>query len=298
MQSAESPNAQHGAKTARDGDKVAVTDATVIRFEHVSRSFRAGRKSVTAVPALVDVDLSIEAHTFTSIVGPSGCGKTTLLRMCAGTEVATSGQTICHGRMVEEINSEVGFITQESNLFPWMTLWENVEFPLKVKGVAADERKYRVQNHIELVGLTGFEHYYPSQLSGGMQKRASIIRTIVYEPDVVLMDEPFGALDAQTKMVLQDELLRIWSTKRQTILFVTHDLTEAVALSDQVVVISKGPGRLKGVFPIDLDRPRDVFQIHSQPRFAENYQRVWDCFRSEIDVVEPSEGGLAEVTRR
>lgn len=273
------------------------TSEAVIRYEGVSVSFAAQRKQrkQAEVQALVEVDLNIRAHTFTSIVGPSGCGKTTLLSLCAGTQPPSAGRTIFHGSAVEGINTRVGFITQDSNLFPWMTLWENVEFPLKVRGIGAAERKERIEEVIELVGLRGFESHYPSQLSGGMQKRASIIRTLVYEPDVVLMDEPFGALDAQTKMVLQHELLRMWSTKKQTILFVTHDLTEAVALSDQVVVISKRPGRLKGVFPVDLSRPRDVFQIHTQPGFAESYERIWSCFRSEIETFEPLQGSPGSI---
>lgn len=257
----------------------------VIDFQNVARTFRAGNKEV---PALTDVDLAIAPHSFTSIVGPSGCGKTTLLRMCAGLEFATSGRTLCHGRVVDAINTEVGFVTQDSNLFPWMTLRQNVEFPLKVRGVSQSERRARVQDDINMVGLTGFEDHYPHQLSGGMQKRASLIRTIIYEPDIVLMDEPFSALDAQTKMVLQDELLRVWGMRQQTIVFVTHDLTEAVALSDQVVVLSQRPGRIKGVFPIDLGRPRDVFQIHSQSGFAENYQRVWECFRTDLPELNES----------
>lgn len=250
-----------------------------IRFENINMTFRAKRKEVAA---LQDVSLEVGQHTFTSIVGPSGCGKSTLLSLCAGLKSPSSGRTYCDGRAVEAVNTDIGFVTQDSNLFPWMTLRENVEFPLRVRGVPGRDRRTRAQSQIDLVGLTGFEEHYPHQLSGGMQKRASIIRTLVYEPDVILMDEPFGALDAQTKMVLQDELLRMWSTRKQTILFVTHDLTEAVALSDQVVVMSARPGRIKGVFDVPLERPRDVFRIHGQQGFAENYQQVWDCFRSEL----------------
>jgi NitT/TauT family transport system ATP-binding protein len=250
-----------------------------IRFENINMTFRAKRKEVAA---LRDISLEVGMHTFTSIVGPSGCGKSTLLSLCAGLKFPSSGRTYCDGQAVEAVNTDIGFVTQDSNLFPWMTLRENVEFPLRVRGVPARDRRARAQSQIDLVGLSGFEEHYPHQLSGGMQKRASIIRTLVYEPDVILMDEPFGALDAQTKLVLQDELLRMWTTRKQTILFVTHDLTEAVALSDQVVVMSGRPGRIKGVFDVDLQRPRDVFQIHGQAGFADNYQQVWDCFRSEL----------------
>src|ERR1700728_1119019 len=206
-----------------------------IRFENINMTFRAQRKEVAA---LRDISLEVGRHTFTSIVGPSGCGKSTLLSLCAGLKFPSSGRTYCDGRAVEAVNTDIGFVTQDSNLFPWMTLRENVEFPLRVRGRSAPDRRARAQSQIDMVGLSGFEDHYPHQVSGGMQKRASIIRPLVYEPDVILMDEPFGALDAQTKMVLQDELLRMWSARKQTILFVTHDLTEAVALSDQVVVMS------------------------------------------------------------
>lgn len=265
----------------------------VIRFDNVGITFRTAGKAVTAVD---DVSFGVEEGEFTSIVGPSGCGKTTLLRFCAGLAVPTSGRTFCHGKPVDGINTEVGFVTQDSNLFPWMTLYQNVEFALQIRNVPARERSERVNSHIAMVGLTGFEKHYPHQLSGGMQKRASIIRTMVYEPDVILMDEPFGPLDAQTRMILQDDLLRVWDMKKQTILFVTHDLAEAVALSDNVVVMSARPGRVKGIFPVTIDRPRDVFQIHSANGFAENYDWIWSCFRDEVDPHARSTAGQVTAT--
>ena len=186
------------------------------------------------------------------------------------------------GEPVAGINTAVGYVTQDSNLYPWMTLRQNVEFPLEIRGVPARERRERADEYIAMVGLEGFEGHYPYQLSGGMQKRGSIIRTMIYDPSVILMDEPFGPLDAQTRMVLQAELLRISRLKQQTILFITHDLTEAIALSDVVVVMSARPGRIKQVFDIPLAHPRDVFQIHAHPGFAEIYAEIWDCFRSEV----------------
>jgi NitT/TauT family transport system ATP-binding protein len=251
----------------------------VIRYEGVSKRFVSRGALVTAVE---DVSLSIRQHEFTSVVGPSGCGKTTLLRLAAGLEIATEGSTLYRGRPVTAVNTDVGYVTQDSNLYPWMTLRENVEFALEVRGLPAAERRERVAAFIELVGLTGFENHYPYQLSGGMQKRGSIIRTMIYDPSVILMDEPFGPLDAQTRMVLQSELLRIAAIRRQTILFITHDLTEAIALSDTVVVMSARPGRVKQVFRIPLSRPRDVFRIHEQDGFAETYGQIWECFRSEV----------------
>lgn len=257
----------------------------VIEYRNVTKRFSASGKVTTA---LDDVSLKIEHNAFTSVVGPSGCGKTTLLRLCAGLESSTEGQTLYQGDAVDGINTKAGFVTQESNLYPWMTLRENVEFPLTIRKMGSKERRDRAQAYIDMVGLHGFEDHYPHQLSGGMQKRGSIIRTMVYDPEVILMDEPFGPLDAQTRMVLQADLLRVWSHRKQTILFITHDLTEAVALSDNVVVMASHPGRIKDVFEIRLERPRDVFRIHSQPGFSETYDRLWDAFRKEL--VEEGEG--------
>ncbi len=253
--------------------------AAVIEYDHIwKRFFSQGREVV----ALQDVSLRVRRGEFTSVVGPSGCGKTTLLRLCAGFERTSEGRTCYEGEPVRDVNTRVGYITQDSNLYPWMTLRQNVEFPLELRGLGPRERRERADFYVDLVGLRGFEDHFPYQLSGGMQKRGSIIRTMIYDPEVVLMDEPFGALDAQTRMVLQHELLRIWSLRQQTILFITHDLTEAIALSDRVVVMSARPGTVKRAFPIPLSRPRDVFQIHTQPGFAETYAEIWESFRSEV----------------
>jgi len=251
----------------------------VIEYEHITKRFWSGRSEITA---LDDVSLRIGENEFTSIVGPSGCGKTTLLRLGAGLEEVSEGRTLFRGQVVDGINTKVGYITQDSNLYPWMTLRQNVEFPLEVQGVPRGERRSRAEEFIRMVGLEGFENHWPYQLSGGMQKRGSIIRTMVYGPSVVLMDEPFGPLDAQTRMVLQNDLLRIWEEKRQTILFITHDLTEAIALSDKVVVMSARPGTIKAVYDIPISRPRDVFQIHDQAGFTEVYGEIWKTFRSEV----------------
>ncbi len=251
----------------------------VIRYDHIWKRFWSQGREVVA---LKDVSFGVRRGEFTSVVGPSGCGKTTLLRLCAGFEPTSQGRTLYHGDSVTEINTRVGYITQDSNLYPWMTLRQNVEFPLELRGIGERERHERADFYIQLVGLRGFEDNFPHQLSGGMQKRASIIRTMIYDPEVVLMDEPFGALDAQTRMVLQHELLRIWSLRQQTILFITHDMSEAIALSDTVVVMSARPGTVKQIFPIHLSRPREVFQIHSQAGFAEAYAAIWESFRTEI----------------
>jgi NitT/TauT family transport system ATP-binding protein len=251
----------------------------VLQFERIGKTFLS---KGSPVRALMDVNLSIAGNEFTTIIGPSGCGKSTLLRLAAGLSYATAGRTSCYGNTVSTINQQVGFISQENDLYPWMTLVENVEFPLTVRKVPSAERRERARAMIDLVGLSGFEDRYPYELSGGMQKRASIIRTIVYEPKIVLMDEPFGPLDAQTRLVLQHELLKIWSARQMTIVFVTHDLVEAIALSDRIVVMTKRPGRIKAIVPVELARPRNVFEIHEQQGFAETHQALWRLMQSEI----------------
>ncbi len=256
--------------------------APVIEFQGVGVKFRAPGGSLTE--ALRDISLEIRPNEFVCVVGPSGCGKTTLLRLCAGLIRTTSGQMLYKGRPVTGINTDAGFVTQESNLYPWRTLRQNVEFPLENLGVPRAEREREVDRLLALMGLTGFEHHYPYQLSGGMQKRGAIARTMVYDPDVILMDEPFGPLDAQTRMLLQHELLRLWSQKRKTIVFITHDIVEAIALSDRVVLMTRRPGMIKHVFDIALPRPRNVFEIHAEPGFAEEYARIWEHFKVEMKV--------------
>jgi NitT/TauT family transport system ATP-binding protein len=191
---------------------------------------------------------------------------------------------IYKGRPVAGINTDAGFVTQESNLYPWRTLVENVEFPLETRGMPREERRRQAQRLIDLMGLTGFEDHFPYQLSGGMQKRGAIARTMVYDPDVILMDEPFGPLDAQTRMILQHELLKLWSQRKKTIIFITHDLVEAIALADRVVLMTRRPGMVKQVFTVELARPRNVFEIHGQPGFAQLYSRIWDHFKLEMKV--------------
>jgi NitT/TauT family transport system ATP-binding protein len=186
------------------------------------------------------------------------------------------------GKPITGLNTEVGFITQDSNLFPWLTAVENVEFPLTLQGVARSQRRERAREWLRLVGLSGFESNYPRELSGGMQKRVSIARTLIYEPEVVLMDEPFGALDAQTRMMLHHELLQIWARQRNTIIFITHDLVEAITLSDHIVVMTRRPGRLHAEYEVPLRRPRNVFQIFLEPHFDDFYGTLWDHFKTEL----------------
>lgn len=254
----------------------------VIEVDRVSKVFETSRQG--KVVAIEDVTIDVSYGEFVTVVGPSGCGKSTLLKMIAGLTPLSSGKILYQGEEVCGLNTKVGYVPQESKLFPWLTLEENVAFGLDTRQFSKAEREHRIRHFVRLAGLEGFEKHYPSQLSGGMSKRASIIRALVYEPAVILMDEPFGPLDAQTRMILQDELLKIWEQKRQTIVFVTHDLVEAVALADRVAVITHRPGRVKDLIKVPMDRPRNIFEIHRQKGFDEAHARLWNIFRHELKI--------------
>ena len=254
----------------------------VIRVENVSKVFHT--PSQANLGALTDIDLNVRPGEFVTVVGPSGCGKSTLLKLIAGFSPPSAGRIIFQGEQVRGLNTEVGYVPQESKLFPWLTVEENVGFGLDSKRFSRADRERQVSQFINLAGLAGFEKYYPAQLSGGMSKRASIVRALAYEPPVILMDEPFGPLDAQTRMVLQDELLKIWEHKHQTIVFVTHDLVEAVALADHVVVMTHRPGKIKDIIKVSMARPRNIFEIHRQEGFDEAYGRLWNIFRHELNI--------------
>jgi ABC-type nitrate/sulfonate/bicarbonate transport system ATPase subunit len=256
-------------------------ERSMIRFSDVQLIFAGHERDVLA---LGGVSFDVPPEKITTVVGPSGCGKTTLLRLAAGLIRASSGTVFYDGAPVDGLNTRVGYVTQDNNLFPWLTAVGNVEFPLAIRGIAARERREKALHWLHMVGLEGFENHYPSQLSGGMQKRVSIVRTLVYEPSVVLLDEPFGALDAQTRMGLHHELLQLWREKKRTMLFITHDLVEAITLSDQIVVMTRRPGRVKEVYEVPLSRPRNVFEIYLQPGFDAAYAALWKHFKSEINV--------------
>ena len=262
----------------------AVEDSIVppaIRFDDVRVAFAGTDQDILALDR---VTFDVPPGKITSVVGPSGCGKTTLLRLASGLTALSGGTVLHNGAPVNGLNTAVGYVTQDSNLFPWLTALGNVEFPLAVRGIAGAERRENALHWLRLVGLEGFENHYPSQLSGGMQKRVSIVRTLIYEPSIVLLDEPFGALDAQTRMGLHHELLELWREKQSTMLFITHDLVEAITLSDQIVVMTRRPGRVKEIYQVPLVRPRNVFEIYLEPGFDEAYAALWKHFKSEINV--------------
>jgi NitT/TauT family transport system ATP-binding protein len=254
-----------------------------LRFADVSIAFKVERDGVAGRHVAVrDISFDVPARGFVAVVGPSGCGKSTLLNVSSGLLAPTAGSVEVFGVPVTGVDKGVGYITQDANLLPWMTVLDNVALPLKLAGVGRREREERAHDWIGRVGLGGFDQFYPMQLSGGMQKRCSIARTLVYGPEVILMDEPFGPLDAMTRIVLQQELLGLWERDRKAILFVTHDLAEAIALADTVIVMTQGPGRVKATIPVPLPRPRDVGAIHATPGFAELFGELWELFRPEI----------------
>ena len=233
--------------------------------------------------ALRDVDLTVRRGEFLCFIGPSGCGKSTVLNMFAGLVTPSEGEIRHDGRVVTDVNTRVGYVTQDDNLLPWRTTLANVELALECKGVAPTERRERALDYLARVGLEGHDDLYPHELSGGMRKRVSIVRTLVDDSvDVILMDEPFGPLDAQTRLILQDELLRLWQGTGRTIVFITHDLVEAIALSDRIAIFTSVPGTIKGVRDVNLARPRDVFRIHDAPGFNEIYDGIWNDLRDEI----------------
>ncbi len=232
-----------------------------------------------ATRALERVSLSVNDGEFVSIVGPSGCGKSTMLNVIAGLLAPAEGSTHVAGIDGQGAGSRIGYMFQKDTLLPWATALENVCLPMDVKG-SRDGHKARAL--MQLVDLTGFEAHYPNQLSGGMRKRVQLARLLAQDPDVLLMDEPFGALDAQTRLIIQEEFLKIWERQRKTVLFVTHDLQEAIALSDRVVLISARPGRIKATYQVDLPRPRQIESVLAHPRFMALFQEIWASLKQEV----------------
>jgi NitT/TauT family transport system ATP-binding protein len=234
------------------------------------------------IAAIRDVSLSVRDGRFVSIVGPSGCGKTTLLNIVAGFIPATSGSVRIDGKAVSGPGPDRGVVFQSYALFDWLTVRENVEFGPRMAGIKAKERSDRANKFLGMVGLRKFANRYPYELSGGMKQRVAIARALANSPEILLMDEPFASLDAQTRELMQEELLQIWETTRKTILFITHSVDEAIYLSTEVAVMSYRPGRLKEIFPVSLPYPRSEYSIRTDPRFLELKVAIHDLVREEI----------------
>ncbi|MFN2459508.1 MAG: ABC transporter ATP-binding protein [Candidatus Velthaea sp.] len=241
-----------------------------ITVEHLSKRHASGTL------ALDDVNLEVEHGEFLAVVGPSGCGKTTLLRIMAGLDTATEGRIVSEAAPSSRHQLASALVFQEASLFPWMNVAENVAFAFDSLGVSRPDVQRRVAQELELVGLTAFAHAYPHQLSGGMKQRAAVARAFAVDPPALYMDEPFGALDEQTRVGLANELMALWERTRKTVVFVTHGIEEAVALADRVVVLTRCPGTVRAVIPIDFSRPRDAVRLRGDPRFGEYVVRIWD----------------------
>lgn len=247
-------------------------------IDSLTKVFGDGEKSVTA---LEDVSLEVSEGEFCVVVGPSGCGKSTLLNVVAGLEQQSSGSASLSGTPITGPGADRGMVFQTYTLFPWLTVRKNVEFGLRIKGVSVAERADIAQKYLELVGLAEFENALPKELSGGMKQRTAIARVLANSPDMLLMDEPFGALDAQTRLQLQDLLLNVWRKEQTTVLFITHDIDEAILLADTIHIMSRRPGRIIKSITVDIDRPRD-HRVTVSPQFAAIKSEIMDLLWAEL----------------
>jgi NitT/TauT family transport system ATP-binding protein len=268
----------------------AAVRASTLVVEGVTKRFATDQGVFTAIE---DVSFAVGKGEFVSLIGPSGCGKSTLFNIIGGLLGSYEGRVLVDGAAIVGSHREIGMVFQEESTFPWRTTLDNIAFPLEVAGVRKGEREARARDLIKLVGLDGFEARYPAELSGGMRQRTALARTLAFEPKILLMDEPFAALDEQTRLLLGDKLLQIQQALHQTTLLITHNIAEAVQLSDRVVVMSFRPGRVKRIFEIDLPRPRDSVIVGSAA-FGQYVARIWSDLREEASKgLSDSEASLA-----
>ncbi len=255
--------------------------APALSLQGVSCTFVDRHDPGQRYTAVRDVTLTVGAGEFVSVVGPTGCGKSTLLNVAAGLLAPSSGTVEVFGQPLAGINARAGYMFQAESLMPWRTALANVMAGLEFRGLP--DARERASEWLKRVGLAAFGDRYPHQLSGGMRKRTSLAQTLALDPDIILMDEPFSALDIQTRQLMENEVLALWAAKKKAVLFITHDLDEAIAMSDRVVVLSAGPAsRPIGEFKVDLERPRDVAEVRATPRFVELHQAIWGVLRDEV----------------
>jgi len=252
----------------------------MIELQGIGKTFGAGANRTKAVD---DVNLTIAPRSIVALIGPSGCGKSTLLNMIAGLYRPTVGKVMYDGDKVTDVNTDVGYMTQKDNLLPWRSVIDNIALPLELTGTSREARYAQARALIQQVGLDGFEDKYPSSLSGGMRKRVSLARMLLYRPKTLLLDEPFAALDAQLRLAMHDLLLKLWTEQQQTIVLVTHDLVEAITLADRVVVFTKRPARVAMDQLVNLPRPRDVREVRFTKQFHDTHNSIWDRLREEYD---------------
>lgn len=267
-------------ETATISQDVSDRIGTAIELRNVTKRFRT--PTGQAYTALRDLNLSVAPGEFCAIVGPTGCGKSTTLGLISGLERPSAGEVQVMGKPVQGIDPSIGYVFQSDAVFPWKNVLRNVATGPLYRGQRKSEALDQARDWIARVGLAGFEDRYPHQLSGGMRKRMALAQTFINGPQILLMDEPFSALDVQTRTMMEDELLQLWSAASASVVFVTHDLEEAISLADRVCVITAGPGTVKGIYTIDLPRPRKVAEIRFEPRFVDIYQQIWEDLRNEV----------------
>jgi NitT/TauT family transport system ATP-binding protein len=272
-----------------------VADATKIEIRNVQHVYGSGTSSV---PALGDLSLAVGDGEFVALLGPSGCGKSSLLRVVAGLLRPTEGSVEIHSpRQMKNGCPKTALVFQEYALFPWRTVLDNVTFSLEMRGVSRAERLATARDALQRVGLQAFRDAYPHQLSGGMRQRVGIARALAAQPEVLLMDEPFGAVDAQTRTVLQEELLRVWESERKTVLYVTHSIDEAVYLADRVVLLTARPGRIKAEYPVELSRPRSI-EMRASSSYTKLSLDIWSALREEVEAAMASEREIETMGRQ